>query len=204
LEAALSADEAPLALALYADWPGGAGRFWSGVGARAWDGEQWTGVGTLIDLDKVAESLSKNDIGMELKLNYLDDAVRNEIVTTDPVGMDASLFMWLLDPAAGTVTEGYEIFPGFIDEISIEDSGSTGAITVRLASELARLSKRRWLQLSHAHQQYLFPGDLGMEFATRMDEPLLWGRKPVQTHHSSPRQPSRHPDTPTYHPYLNL
>jgi hypothetical protein len=150
---------------------------WSGVGSISWNGQTWIGAGNLGHIDKVADSLQKNDTGVVLSLNYLDDDLRNEVVTTDPRGSDASIYLALMN-ANGTVNEAYEVFPGFVDEVEIVDAGQTGSIKVRLASELARLAKPVYFQLSDAHQKFLFPDDRGMEFATRMDEPIYWGRKP--------------------------
>lgn len=175
LEAALSDDTVSLAILVYVDWPGGAGRFWSGVGPLSWDSETWAGAGDLGGIDKVGDSLNKNDIGVELTLNYLDDDVRNEVVTDDPVGSDASIYLALMDEDV-QVVEAYEIFPGFVDEVQIIDSGESGAIKVRIASELARISRPLWFQLSDAHQQDLFSGDKGMAFAVHMDQPIMWGR----------------------------
>lgn len=185
LETALSADTITLALLVEIDWPGGAGHFWSGVGALSWNSQTWAGTGDLGHIDKVADSLSTDDIGVELTLNYLNDAIRNEVVTGDPVGSAASIYLALLDTDT-TVIEAYEIFPGFVDEVEILDAGSSGAIKVRLASELARLAKAFAYQLSDAHQKELYPGDKGMEYATRMDEAILWGRKPFSVRGSSP------------------
>lgn len=179
IETQLDAETASLAIAVYLDWPGGAVRLWSGSGDKSWDGHTWTGAGELGAIDKIADSVDKSDVGVELTLNYLDDDLRNEVVTNDPVGRDASIFMWAFTTATGAVADDYEIFTGFIDRCEILDSGSTGQLMIRLASELARLNRPRFFLLSHAHQQYLFSGDLGMEFAARMGEPILWGRKPV-------------------------
>lgn len=178
IESALSADTAALAFLIYIDWPGGAGRFWSGVGPLEYDSETWAGAGEVGHLDKIADSLGKEDIGVELTLNYLNDDIRNEVVINDPVGEAASIYLALLD-SDNQVTAAYEIFPGFVDEVEIIDSGESGAVKVRLASELSRISRPIWYQLSDAHQKDLFPGDRGMEFATRMDEQILWGRKPA-------------------------
>lgn len=178
LETALSADSPSLALLVFVDWPGSPLYAWTGVGSISWNGQTWIGTGVLGQIDKVADSVDKSDIGVELTLNYLDDDLRNEIVTTDPVGADASIYLALMD-TAGQVDEAYEIFPGFVDEISILDAGETGAITVRLASELARMARSLAYQLTDAHQQDLFPGDRGMEFASKMGEPVFWGRKPT-------------------------
>jgi len=178
LETALSADSVTLAFLLFIDWPGDPLYTWSGVGTISWNGQTWVGAGSLGHMDKVADSLTKNDTGVELILDYLNDDLRNEIVTTDPRGSDASIYLALM-ASDGTVTEAYEIYPGFVDEIEILDAGSSGAIKVRLASELSRLAKPVYFHLSDAHQKYLFPGDKGMEFATKMDEPIFWGRNPT-------------------------
>lgn len=177
LESALSDDTVKLALLVYVDWPGGAGRFWSGVGTLSYDGEDWAGAGELGSIDKVADSITKQDIGVELTLNYLDDDVRNEIVTNDPVGSEASIYLALLDDDVQVVA-ARDVFPGFVDEVEILDAGNSGQIKVRIASELARYAQPRYYQLTDAHQQDLFPGDRGLEFASKMNEPIFWGRKP--------------------------
>jgi hypothetical protein len=176
LETALSSDTVSLAFLLFIDWPGDPLYTWSGVGTISWNGETWIGSGSLGHIDKIADSLVKNDLGVELTLDYLNDDLRNEVVTTDPRGADASIYLALM-AADGTVTEAYEICPDFVDEVEILDAGDKGAIKVRLASELSRLAQPLWYQLSDVHQKELFPGDKGCEFAARMDEQILWGRK---------------------------
>jgi hypothetical protein len=177
IETALSSQVAHLALLVYLNWVGGAVRLWSGVGPITWNSQTWLGAGEYGTIDKIADSAEKADIGVELTLNYLDDATRNEVNANDPVGRDASIYLAVIDPANKTVTDAYELFAGFIDEVVIEDAGETGKIIVRLASELARMRRSTYYSLSHAHQQQLFTGDLGLQFAARMDEVLLWGRK---------------------------
>lgn len=174
-EDALDDDTVLLAWLVYIDWPGGAGRFWSGNGTLPYDGFDWAGAGELGSVDKVADSIHKKDIGVELTLNYLDDDIRNEIITADPTGSDASLFLALMGEDVRVVAIK-EVFPGFVDEVEILDSGNSGQIKVRLASELARYAKPRYYQLTDAHQQDIFPGDRGMEFAPKLAEPVLWGR----------------------------
>lgn len=177
METALAAAEAPLGFLVYLDWPSSAVRVWTGVGDVTWNAQTWAGAGEIASIDKIADSVEKADIGVELVLNYLDDDLRNEVTTQQPVGRDASIYLALLNPATRAVTDAYEIFTGFVDRIEILDAGSTGQITVRLASELARLQRPRYFTLSHAHQQFLFSGDLGCEFASHMTEPIYWGRK---------------------------
>lgn len=179
MQTALAGPDISLALLVFLDWPGGAGYYWTGVGSLSWNSQTWTGVGDLGRIDKVADSLDKADIGVDLVLNLLNDTIRNEIVTNDPRGEAGSIYVAAIDAETLSVDSAYEYFPGFIDRVEIEDAGSTGSIRVRLVSELARMRKPRHGELTDAYQQWLFPGDLGCEFATKMDEAILWGRKPV-------------------------
>lgn len=181
---AMDDDTVTLAILAELQWdptasPVNIGYFWSGVGALVYDSKLWAGAGEMVQIDKIADSISKDDIGVEITLNYLDDDIRNEVTTNDPRGNSASLYLALMtvDPLA--VSAAYEFFPGFIDEVRITDSGSAGTLTIRLASELNLLNKQRKFQLSDAHQQYLFSGDLGMQFAARMNQPVYWGRRPA-------------------------
>jgi hypothetical protein len=154
-------------------------RVWSGVGKLSWNGFVWYGMGKFANIDKFVDSADDADIGIELRLNYLDDELRNAANLNDWVGGAAAVYLAVVDPATRTVSDAYELFPGYIDEVVIEDAGETGSIIVRLASELSLLRRSTYYALSNAHQQALFPGDVGLEFASRMDEPLLWGRKPT-------------------------
>jgi hypothetical protein len=196
IEAALDDERVDLALAVYLNWPGGAVRTWSGLGSKTWNAQTWTGVGELGSISQIADGLEKTDTGVEITLNYLDDTLRNEVNTNDPTGEDASIYLWLMNVTTGAVTDGYELFSGYIDRVEIEDDGSTGRIIVRLASELARLSQSTFYTLSDAHQQLLFSGDVGMEFAARMDEPILWGRGQTTFRRPDPRPRINTPDDP--------
>jgi len=190
IETVLSAHDAPVALAVYLNWVGGAVRLWSGNGSLSWASNTWLGAGKFGSLDKVTDSVDRSDIGVQLTLNYLDDSLRNEVVTNNSVGRAASVYLWAMNTSTAQVADSYEIFTGFIDRCEIEDAGSSGALLIRLASELAILQRPRYFALSDAHQKFLFPGDKGLEFATRMDESILWGRKYVPTW-LNPRTPWR-------------
>lgn len=180
LETELEADNPELAFLLSLAFTGGTERLWSGIGELSWNSQTWTGVGELGGFDKVAESLDKQDIGINFVLNYLDDDIRNELTTTDSIGNDASLYLGKVAAATRTASDVYELFPGFIDAVEIVDNGDNGEVRVRVAHESARLDRPQWIALTNAHQQYLFPGDKGLEFAGRMDEPVLWGRKTLE------------------------
>ena len=142
-----------------------------------------------IAIRHASTKLPDDGYALDARIEFsFDDDIRNELVTNDSTGQAGSVYLAVLDPDAGTVTDAYELFPGFIDQVEIIDAGETGQVVVRLAPETSRLEKPQSMKMTDAHQQYLFPGDLGCEFAARMDEPIVWGRKPVVVR-SSPALP---------------
>jgi len=175
IEDILDDRDVDLAFLVFLDWPTSPVRVWTGVGSLAWDSQTWVGA-PLLSIEPIAlEGLEATDTGIQLQLDYLDDALRNAVNANDPVGAAASLYLAKLNRSPLAVVDAYELFPGFIDGVDTEDAGDSGNIEVRLASELALMDRSTYYTLSNAHQQHLFPGDLGMEFAARMDDPVIWG-----------------------------
>lgn len=196
LETALSAADSSLALLCDLDLIGGRVRVWSGDGTITWSSQSWYGLGKLAGIDKIADSVDASDIGVVLTLNYLDDDIRNEFVTNDNIGRDVIVYLAAFNADTGTVTDAYALFPGFVDQVDITDAGETGQLRVRLASELSLLNRPRFYKLTNAHQQALFPGDLGLQYASKMDEVIYWGRKPMVPTQSLPIGPP-----PSIEPY---
>jgi hypothetical protein len=177
LQTALSSANANIAFLLYLNLLGAAVRCWSGEGSIAWNSQTWLGLGKWGTFDKFADTVDPSDVGIVLTLNYLDDTLRNEITTNDSRGRDASLYIAAMNLNPIGVADAYEIFHGYIDGATINDSGSGGSLQIRLRTELALLQRPRFFTLTDAHQQLLFTGDVGLQFASKMDEPITWGRQ---------------------------
>jgi hypothetical protein len=179
IETALGSATPNIAFLLYLNLLGGAVYAWSGEGSISWNSQTWLGLGKWGTFDKFADSVDPADIGILLTLNYLDDTLRNEITTNDSRGRDASLYIAAMATSPLSVVDAYEIFHGFVDGATINDAGSSGSLQIRLRSELSLLQRPRYFTLTDAHQQLLFSGDLGLQFASKMDETIFWGRKPL-------------------------
>lgn len=199
LQTEVDAADQNVALLLDVDLVAGTEYLWSGIGDISYGGNTYTGVGDLGDIDKIPEGVDKSDQGVELTLNYLDDTLRNMFVTTDQADRGVTIYVAVIDPDTFTVTSAYAYFVGFIDSVRIKDSGKSGALIVRVASELALYQRSHAYFLTDSHQQDLYPGDLGLEFSSEMDQPISWGRKTVQPGIPNPPGPGyRNPDDPFY------
>jgi hypothetical protein len=180
LQAELSAATASLAILVQLDFVSFTRRWWSGVGSLSFSAQTWTGDMTILSFDKWIETIDAADAGLTLGLNYLDDTLRNECVTNDQIGRNVSIYFSKLDRSTSpmTVVDAY-LWTGYMDAIDLNDAGQSATLELRVATESARWSRPRFFKLTNAHQQKLFASDTGLEYASKMDEIVYWGRKPL-------------------------
>ena len=70
-----------------------------------------------------------------------------------------------------------QAFSGRLDVPEIKDDADTCTITISYESRLIDLTVARTWRYTHESQQVLFPGDLGFEYVTTIqDREITWGR----------------------------
>ena len=146
---------------------------WSGLGDLSWDGQTWTGVGDLGSITGVGESSALKDSAIKATFNHMSTDLVDAVTTMDPVGRPFSLHFALFTPD-NQLEDVITLTSGFIDAVELVD-GDTGHISLDLVSEAALLGRLTAFRLDDQHQQNFFPGDLGLEFVTSLDEEILWG-----------------------------
>jgi hypothetical protein len=150
---------------------------WSGVGDLSWDSKTWQGLGAMGGLSGVAEATDLSDTVTRATLSHIPIAALPDFVeefkTNNPVGREYDLFLALLD-SNNLIEDVIPLTSGFIDGNSFTD-GEEGAISLDLVSEATKLEMVLLYRLSAQHQDSLFPGDLGLEFVTDLDEEIRWG-----------------------------
>lgn len=176
----LSAAQASLAILVQLDFVSFTRRWWSGVGDLAYNSLTWSGDDTILTFDKWIETTDATDAGFTLGLNYLDDTLRNEVVVNDQIGRAVTVYFAKLDRTTNpnTIAAAYQ-WGGYMDAVDLNDAGDTATLELRVATEAARWNRPQFYKLTNAHQQILFPGDTGLEYASKMSEVIYWGRKPV-------------------------
>jgi hypothetical protein len=176
----LSAAQASLAILVQLDFVSFTRRWWSGLGDITYSAQTWTGDNTILSFDKWIETLDASDAGFTLGLNYLDDTLRNEVVVNDQIGRNVTVYFSKYDRTTNppSIVDAYQ-WTGYMDAVDLGDSGQTATLALRVATESARWARPRFFKLTNAHQQAIFPGDTGLEYASKMNEVIYWGRKPV-------------------------
>ena len=98
--------------------------------------------------------------------NYIVDGDGNQIISEVVPGLESDTI----------ITNPIKLFAGRMDIMQIIEQGDTATISISLENRLVDLLKPRILRYTHEDQQTLFPGDLGFEFVTALqDKEVVWG-----------------------------
>lgn len=148
-------------------------RFWTGYGDRTIEGNTYLGAGSLIgisgleevsDLSAKSATISLTGVPPELVSLALQEPYQNRGCRI--------LF------GVTNVDDVVEVFGGFMDVMTIEDSGDTSTISLTVESKLVQLERPKIRRYTHESQQARYPGDTFFSFvADLQDKEVVWGRK---------------------------
>lgn len=192
----ITAAQVRLGVFAYLDFPSGAVRVWDGVSSIAWNSQTWTGVGTLGSISWPRETTLVRAEGCVLSLSGVASAMISAVLADKVRGRAAQV--WLNTLSGGSVSNSLNIFTGRMDHTTIaEQAGGdddTCVVNVHCESHLIDLGRASEWRYSHEHQQQLFPGDDGFEFAaTIQDQELNWMSPGAQRSIPVSTKPTRRP-----------
>jgi hypothetical protein len=150
-------------------------RFWTGYGDRTIEGNTYIGAGSLIgiggleevaDLSAKSATITLSGVPVELVSLALQEPYQNRACRI--------LF------GVTNVTDVIEVFGGFMDVMTIEDSGETSTISLTVESKLVQLERAKELRYTNESHRAL-PGNANDTFfsfvADLQDKEVVWGRK---------------------------
>lgn len=164
----------PLLLLAEIEHPSGTARFWSGVGILQWNGQAWTGSGTLGTISPIRHTsdLKIQEIAFTMTgvspadVSGLDDNVRN---------LSGQAWLACLDERGAVIADPLRIVDAELDfqSFSADDQSSILTITGRSGFyTLVRAIDERW---SAEDQKQLYPDDAGLDFVAGLqNQDIQW------------------------------
>lgn len=154
-------------------------RVWTGYGDRTIDGNTYSGLGNIISIDPMIESGDMTAHGMVLGVSGLDSSIITAALTEQYQGKAATIF-W----GVANTTEVLNAFTGFLDVMTISDSGETAELKVSIENKMITLERayeRRYTGESHrktiAIENYSNANDSFFNWTARgTDRQLAWGK----------------------------
>ena len=173
-------------------------RLWTGVGTLNYQGQEWYGTGSMLQVDSVEETTEIAAKGASLTLSGVPQEVLSLALTQPYQGRKANIyfgnfsrgnilqensdFILLQDGSKIALEAGStnlsQIFSGYMDQMNIEEGPDTCTVQLTLENKLVDLERPRVARFTSAYQKSVYPGDLGLDFVEDLqDKEIVWGRK---------------------------
>jgi hypothetical protein len=147
-------------------------RLWTGLGTLSWNGQSWTGAGSLIGFSSVEESTELRANAFEAWLTGASNAVIAAALVSRRKNRSGKLWLALFN--AGNLTtpiaDPYLLKQGRFDAAPIADSGATAKVTVRYEDRLAALAVPRERRYTKQDQALRVAGDLGFDYVETLQD----------------------------------
>lgn len=148
---------------------------WSGYGSVTWNGNTYTGVGSLGAVGDIVEGSDVKSRGTTITLSGIDPTLLGDALSDIQQG--APVTVWLAGFAAGAIVGSpYALYVGTVDKPAIGLGPETVTIQLALETKLANLQRPTFRRYTSADQRYYYSGDIGFNWVeTLNDIALLWG-----------------------------
>lgn len=151
-------------------------RLWTGYGDKTINSNTYTGSGNLLTIDGLEEASDLSARGTTLTLNGLDSTIVTYALTEEYQGRLVTIY-W------GVGNNTVEVFSGYMDKMTIQDSADGATIQLTVESRLIVLERpnvRRYTRESHAGvrtAKSLSGSDTFFDWVTKLqDKQIVWGR----------------------------
>lgn len=157
------------------DFVDGEIHIWSGYGDIDWNGQTWTGAGTLLSVSNVMEDNEISAKGITVTMNGIPQEIISLILADCRQGADGLIYLGFLSSGL-VVNNPILIFEGKLDVPVIDEGAETSSISITYESRLIDLLRTRESRFTDEDQKRAFAGDLGCEFVVSLqDKNIKWG-----------------------------
>ena len=155
---------------------------WSGVGQITWNGQVWTGIGTLGSISTIEEGSTVSAKGITLTLSGIDASLLNGRNDRVPGGPSRVGHAGCLRRHNALIADPVCCFSGRMDQPTIDVTGTTATIAINCENRLVEMNVAVDRRYTDEDQQMDYPGDLGFQFVNGIQEAqIYWGRSPSST-----------------------
>lgn len=150
---------------------------WNGIGNLSYGGNTYGGAGTLLSIGSVSEKTDMSATGATVVLSGIEGSILQIARDAEYQGRELTIRMGALDDNGDIIADPIIIFSGFMDTMSIGESGETSTISVTVENKLIAFDRTKVGRYTDQDQKMRVPGDVGLEYVTAIqDKQIFWGR----------------------------
>ncbi len=174
------------ALFVFADFPSGAKRVWTGIGDQELVSDLviangvYEGIGSAISFETVTETTDTAAKSISVMVSGLDPDFAAKLISDDYQGREAVIYMGFWNPDTGLLAEMPEpMWRGKLDYDEFNDSRNKADLKITCSHRLADILRKREYRYTDRDQQRLYPGmgDTGLSHMNQIQDIVItWGR----------------------------
>lgn len=150
---------------------------WNGVGNLSYDSKTYIGAGTLLSVGGITESTELQANGTSIVLSGIGSALTQVARDEDYQGRLAYIKLGAMDENADVIATPIELFSGFMDVMTITESGETSSIALTIENRLIAFDRTNVRRYTDQDQKIDYASDYGLEHVTAIQEmEVRWGR----------------------------
>lgn len=178
----LEADHQVLFTAVKAEFDTETIYLWSGDYDLVISGNTYLGVGTLLSISNIEDTLELKSSGLSVALAGMDATVLDLSLTENYQNRFITVYLGYLSGGTDTVVGTMTLFKGRMQSITINDNPNGSTITVDAENRLIDLSRPSNLRYTKESQQYISPNDTCFNRVQSLqDKEIIWGRSSSNT-----------------------
>tara|TARA_R110001599_G_scaffold137458_1_gene316212 strand:- start:1973 stop:2605 length:633 start_codon:yes stop_codon:yes gene_type:complete len=178
----LAADHQVLFLAVKAEFDTETIRVWSGDYDLTIDSADYTGVGTLLSISNIEDTLELKSSGLSVALAGMDATVLNLALTENYQNRFLTVFLGYLSGGTDTVVGKMTLFKGRMQSMAINDDPNGSTIIIDAENRLIDLERPSNLRYTKESQKFIDSTDTCFNrVASLQDKEIIWGRASSNT-----------------------
>lgn len=155
---------------------------WSGVGTVAWNGQSWSGVGSLGNISIIEEGANIQARGITLGLSGVDSSLLGGVLQNLVQQLPVVVYLGLFSGPGSTspINDPVIIWEGQTDQPTIEITGTSAMISLNCESRLLEMNVLVDRRYTNDDAQVTAPGDQAFMFVNSIQElQIFWGQVPT-------------------------
>jgi hypothetical protein len=159
------------------DFASGSIYLWSGLGDLAYNSNTYLGAGDLLNVGALEESTDLTAAGAQITLGGIKQSLLLLARDEPYQGRPLTIRLGAFDENGDLISTPVIMFSGFMDVMTIADSGETSTITVTAENKLIAFQTTAVRRYTAEDQKIEHPADKGFEFVAKIQEKeIVWGR----------------------------
>lgn len=151
---------------------------WSGYQPQLFNGQVYTGVGSLLGISTIEDGASVQARGIQVTLSGLDPSLLGMALDEFQVGVPVTVSLGLFGTqGAALVNSPVVAWAGVTDQPTIDVDEKTASIAIACESLLVRMNVPVPYRYTNQDQQLFYPGDTGFAWVPAIQSiPIYWGQ----------------------------